>query len=703
MQTGREYDTHLVRKLTLQFPNVNRSEERVHAASLDLAQLCVNTIRFLSADAVEKAKSGHPGAPMGAADMAYVLWSKYLRFDPADPHWPDRDRFVLSAGHASMLLYSLLHLFEFDLPMEELQRFRQWGSRTPGHPEHGMTPGVEATTGPLGQGFANGVGMALAQRMMQARLKRHAGLLSHRVFGIVSDGDLMEGISSEAASLAGHWGLGNLVYLYDDNRITIEGPTGLAFREDVGMRFEAYGWHVQTVDGHDHEQLDAALFRSIAEGTRPSLVVARTTIAQGAPTKQGTAKAHGEPLGAEELARAKEAAGWPPTPFHVPEEARARFHDLVAKKKREREEWLGRLETIRREDPEAAAIWDSHWSLAVPATIDEILAGAVPAQEAATRAHSSAAIQAAAKAVPCLIGGSADLDPSTMTAIRGGGDVAPTGPSRSAPVDFSGRTLHFGVREHAMGGIGNGMALYGSFIPYVSTFLIFSDYMRPSIRLAAIQELRVVYVFTHDSVFLGEDGPTHQPIEQLPSLRLIPRLEVWRPADGLETAMAWARAIGRAHGPTALVLTRQKLAPVFRGDGFDRREILRGGYVLEESEGGLPEVVLVATGSEVPVAQEARERLERDGIRARVVSMPCVEAFRSEPESYRESVIPTVARRVVIEAARTGPWCEIVGESSLRIGLDQFGASAPASVLAGQLGFTAEAIVEKVKRWLGRA
>ena len=672
--------------------------------SVEQAQLYVNTIKFLSADAVEKAKSGHPGAPMGAADMAYVLWAKYMRFDPGDPRWPNRDRFVLSAGHASMLLYSLLHLFEFDLPMEELQRFRQWGSKTPGHPEYGHTPGVEATTGPLGQGFANGVGMALAERMMQARLKRHADLLNHRVFGIVSDGDLMEGISSEAASLAAHWSLGNLTYLYDDNRVSIEGPTGLAFCEDVGRRFEAYGWHVEVVDGNDREQVDQALFRAVAEETRPSLIVARTIIAKGAPTKQGTAKAHGEPLGPEELAGAKQAAGWPlAPPFHVPEEARAHFHALAEEKRKERAQWNERYAAFRRDDPEGASLWDTYFSRTVPGNLDELLAAAAPALEAATRTHSGNALQAAAAAVPSLVGGSADLEPSTMTGIKGGGDVVPAGLTCGAPVNYAGRVLHFGVREHAMGGIGNGMSLYGTFVPYLGTFLIFSDYMRPSIRLAALMGIRVIYVFTHDSVFLGEDGPTHQPVEQLPSLRLIPGLEVWRPADALETAMSWARAIQRDKAPTALVLTRQKVAPISRRDGFDRKDIWRGGYVLDEAEGKAPELTILATGSEVSLAREARKLLAAGGIRARVVSMPCFEAFRAQPESYRDSVIPEGSRRVVIEASRIEPWCELVGEDCLWIGLERFGASAPAPVIAEKLGFTPGAVAEKVQHWLKRA
>jgi len=672
--------------------------------SVDLARLSVNTIKFLSADAVEKAKSGHPGAPMGAADMAYVLWSKYLRFDSKDPRWPNRDRFVLSAGHASMLLYSLLHLFGFDLSMEEIQRFRQWGSKTPGHPEYGHTPGVEATTGPLGQGFANGVGMALAQRMMQARLQRHADLLNHRVFGIVSDGDLMEGISSEAASLAGHWALGNLIYLYDDNHVSIEGPTGLAFCEDVGRRFEAYGWGVETIDGNDRDQVDQALFRALANETRPSLILARTIIAQGAPTKQGTAAAHGEPLGPEELRRAKEGAGWPLTPsFHVPPEVRAHFQAMAEEKRKEREEWDERYAAFRRDDPEGAALWDSYFTRRVPPNVDELLAAAAPPAELATRSHSGNVIQAAAKAIPSLVGGSADLEPSTFTRIKDAPEIAPAGLTCGAPVSYGGRVLHFGVRENAMGGIGNGMSLYGTFIPFLGTFLIFSDYMRPTIRLAALMGIRVIYVFTHDSIFLGEDGPTHQSIEQLPSLRLIPGLEVWRPADGLETAMAWARAIDRDRSPTALVLTRQKLKPVERPPSFDRREIWRGGYVLDEAGGGAPDVILVATGSEVALAHEAGKELRAAGVSTRVVSMPCVEAFRAQPSTYRSAVLPPGPRRVVIEAANPEPWCSLLGEDCLRIGMNRFGASAPLSELQAHFGFTPGAVVENVRRWLGRA
>ena len=675
-----------------------------HPISTEIEQRCVDTVKFLAADAVEQARSGHPGAPMGAADMTFVLWSEFLRFDPDVPEWVGRDRFVLSAGHASMLLYSLLHLFGFDLPMSEIQRFRQWGSRTPGHPERGHTPGVEATTGPLGQGFGNGVGMALGQRMVQARFPSLGRHLDGRVFGLVSDGDLMEGVASEAASLAGHWGLGNLIYLYDDNRVSIEGPTGLAFTEDVDRRFQAIGWHTQRIDGHDRAAVGAALSSAVAETARPSLILARTTIGKGAPTKEGTAKTHGEPLGSEEIRRAKEAAGWPLAPaFFVPENARSYFLERVESKRRERAAWSARFESARREAGEEAARWDALWSRALPADLEARLAAVVaPEQPLATRTWSGRVIQSAAAAVPSLVGGSADLGPSTVTDIHDGGSVVPAGLARGAPVHFEGRTLHFGVREHGMAAVINGLALHGAFIPYGGTFLVFSDYMRPAIRLAALTGLRSIFVFTHDSVFLGEDGPTHQPIEQLGSLRLIPNLEVWRPADGSETAAAWAAALRREGGPSAIVLTRQKLAPLQRAGEASRSLLVKGGYVLEEAEGGRPNVILVATGSETPLAQGAAAALRERGFRTRVVSMPCVERFQRQSEAYRHEVLPPEARTAVLEAAQTDPWCAIVGNEALRIGLNRFGASAPAETLARELGFTAPAVAEKIAGWLQR-
>jgi len=675
------------------------------ATTIDLEQQCVNTIKFLSADAVEKAKSGHPGTPMGAADMAFVLWSRFLSFDSSDPHWVNRDRFVLSAGHASMLLYSLLHLYEFGLSMEEIKQFRQWGSRTPGHPEAGHTPGVEATTGPLGQGFGNGVGLALAQQMLRARLPHMGALLDHRVFGIVSDGDLMEGVSSEAASLAGYWGLGNLVYLYDDNHISIEGSTGLTFTEDVARRFDAYGWWTRRIDGNDRRAVEGALTEAIAQTERPALILARTIIGKGAPTKEGTEKAHGEPLGADELRRAKESAGWPLEPsFLVPPEVGKFFQEEAAAKRKARAAWDARLERARRDYPEEAELWDRYWKRELPADLLDRLTSAVSGGDSlATRAWSGKVIQAAAAAIPSLVGGSADLSPSTATDIQGSPGVTRLKLDPKAPVEFGGRTLHFGVREHAMGTIVNGLAYYGAFIPFGATFLVFSDYMRPAIRLAALTGLRSLFVFTHESVFLGEDGPTHQPIEQTPSLRLIPNLHVWRPADGLETAMAWGSALARSGGPTALLLTRQKVPALSRPDGFNRSEIARGGYVLTEAEGGKPVVILAATGSEVGLAVRAREELATRGIRARVVSIPCVELFLAEPEEYRIQVLPEETPTVVLEAARTEPWASIVGKEALRIGISRFGASAPAEVIAKELGFTPEAVATRIARWLERA
>jgi len=672
------------------------------ATSVDLDLLAVQTIKFLSADAVEGARSGHPGAPMGMADMAYALWSRHLRFDPDDPTWLNRDRFVLSAGHASMLLYSLLHLFECGLSLEDIRHFRRWESRTPGHPEFGHTAGVEATTGPLGQGFANAVGMGLAQRLVQARFPRLGALLDHRVFALVSDGDLMEGVSAEAAALAGHWKLGNLVFLYDDNRISIEGPTTLAWSEDVGARFEAYGWHTIHVDGHDRAAVSAALEASIAEVGRPSLVLARTTIGKGAPTKEGTAKTHGEPLGAEELKRAKDVAGWPLEPaFHVPAEVRAHLAAHAAEKRARAAAWRARFEDARRAAPDEAARWDALWSRAVPDDLeDALVAEAAGGEGLATRTWSGRMIQTAAAMIPSLIGGSADLGPSNVTDIKGAGEVAPEGLAPGAPIHFAGRTLHFGVREHAMGSILNGLSLYGAWIPYGGTFLVFSDYMRPAIRLAALSGLRAIYVFTHDSIFLGEDGPTHQPIEHVAALRLIPDLEVWRPADGLETAVAWAEAIRRERAPTALVLTRQKLSPILRDASFDRADIRRGGYVLVEGKSGRAHVTLVASGSETPMALEARALLEARGVLARVVSMPCVERFEMQPAAYRDAVLPRGERIVVVEAAKTDLWCATVGRDALRIGIGRFGASAPAEVLAEKFALTPEAVADRVSGWL---
>ena len=662
------------------------------ASRAALEQLAVNTIRFLAADAVEKAKSGHPGMPMGMADAAFVLWTRFLRYQPADPAWPGRDRFVLSAGHGSMLLYAMLHLSGYDLPIEELMRFRQLGSRTPGHPEHGHTPGVETTTGPLGQGFGNGVGMALASRMMTARFPGDGFQPSaFRVFGIVSDGDLMEGVASEAASLAGHWGLGNLVYLYDDNHITIEGDTALAFDEDVARRFEAYGWQVDRADPYDRAALAAAIERAVAERERPSLVITRSHIAYGAPKKQDTREAHGEPLGADELAAAKRALGWPESPsFLVPTDVRALFAERATALDREYQAWRRGMESWRARAPEEAARWDALAAKHVPADLFDRLVAAAPRAAGATRAHGSVVLKAAAALVPSLAGGSADLEPSTRTRIADSPAI-----QRGA---FAGRNFHFGIREHGMGAILNGMALTEGFIPYGSSFLVFTDYARPAIRLSALMRQQVIWVFTHESVFLGEDGPTHQPIEHLTALRAIPHLLVIRPADGLETAAAWALALERRDGPTLMALTRQSLPALERPEAFAPAWLKRGGYVLRES-GAADAVTLIATGSEVALALEAAKLAEAGGLPARVVSMPAPQLFLEQEAAWREAVLPPGGRRVSIEAGATAYWWRFTGESDLRIGIDRFGESAPLAALAEHFGFTPPQVARRLIEW----
>ncbi len=657
-----------------------------------LSEEAVRTIKFLAADAVEKARSGHPGMAMGAADVAFVLWSRFLRYDPTAPDWPDRDRFVLSAGHGSMLLYALLHLSGYDLPMSEIQAFRQWGSRTPGHPEFGHTPGVEATTGPLGQGVGNAVGMALAGRMTAARF--HSGPWSpvaHRVFVLASDGDMMEGVEGEAASLAGHWKLGNLIVLYDDNRITIEGDTSLAFSEDVGLRHESYGWHVERVDGHDHDAIAAAIEASVAELDRPSLIVCRTHIAHGAPTKQDSAASHGAPLGAEELRGAKERAGWPLEPaFHVPENVRALFRELAAEGAALRTAWEARFSEWRKAEPERAALWEVILRRGAPEGLPERLLETAPAGAAATREHGGAVLQAAAAAMPGLVGGSADLAPSTLTVIRGAASVGPGA--------YEGRNLHFGIREHAMGAVMNGIAYHGSLRPFGSTFLVFSDYMRPSIRVAALAGLPVVYVFTHDSIFVGEDGPTHQPVEHLAALRAIPNLRVFRPADGFETALAWGLSLERTDGPAALVLSRQKLPPLPARAGSAVEDARLGAWIVADAE--RPHAVVAATGSEVHLALATREILEEDGLRLRIVSIPCLDLFLSQEEAHRERLFPRGVPVATLEAGRTDPWKVLTGLTGLALGIDRFGASAPQSVLAERFGFTAAAVADRIRAWL---
>ena len=656
----------------------------------------MNTIRFLAVDAVEKARSGHPGMPMGMADVAYVLWSRFLRHDPRDPAWPGRDRFVLSAGHGSMLLYALLHLSGYDLPMEELQRFRQLGSRTPGHPEYGLTPGVETTTGPLGQGFANAVGMALGSRMGDARFTSGGfSPAAYRVFTLAGDGCMMEGISHEAASLAGHLGLGNLIAIYDDNRITIDGSTSLAFSDDTAKRFEAYGWHVQRVDAYDHDAVAAALERAIGETARPSLVICKSHIGYGAPKKQDTAHAHGEPLGPDEVLAAKRALGWPESPaFLVPPEVRARFAARGAELARARGDWDAAFARWRAADPARAGAWASFIGRAAPSALLEKLCEAAPTKAAATRAHGGAVMQKAASLLPGLVGGSADLESSNRTRIGGS-------PSVSAG-DFSGRNLHFGVREHAMTAVCNGLALAGGWLPFSASFLTFTDYARPAIRLASLMRLRVIFVYTHDSIFLGEDGPTHQAVEQLAALRLIPNLLVIRPADGLETAAAWGLALERTDGPTLLALTRQSVPVLARPVGFAPGDLRRGASLLRDSD-ARDAITLIATGSEVGVAVDAAERLTTVGIATRVVSMPAPQLFHRQDEAWRRHLIPPGGRRVSIEAGVTDGWRALVGERGLTIGVDRYGESAPADVLAEHFGLTGEAVAKRVREWAARS
>lgn len=658
--------------------------------SPELAEKCVDTIRFLAADAVQQANSGHPGMPMGAADMAFVLWTRHLRFDPREPRWPGRDRFVLSAGHGSMLLYALLHLAGFDLSLDDLRKFRQLGSRTPGHPEFGHAPGVEVTSGPLGQGFANGVGLALGHAMLSSKLGPGNPLEDVFVYGIVSDGDLMEGVSAEAASFAGHNRLGRIVYLYDDNQVTIDGHTSISFAgEDVTRRFEGYGWQVQSVDGRDQQGISRAIQAARAELARPSLVRVHTVIGYGAPRKQDTSSAHGAPLGDEELDAAKQRLGWPREPrFLVPEEVRAHWREVVADKVGEHQAWSRRERAWRDGNPEKARLLDSHLAREVPADLGARLLDGADVHDS-TRKLSAAAIQKVAAAVPALVGGSADLAESTLTDIKGGGFVSPQG--------AGGRNVHFGIREHAMGAIANGLAYDGLFVPFVGTFLVFSDYMRPPVRLAAMSGLQVVYVWTHDSIFLGQDGPTHQPVEQLTALRAIPNLHLVRPADGLEVATAWAHALTRRDGPTALVFTRQKPGKVERA-GFDPEAAARGGYVVEEAPGA--SLTVMATGSEVATAQAALRLLASKGIAGRLVSVPCLACFESQPEAYRHQVLPPGQRVCAVEAARGLEWWRHVGRDGLVVGIDRFGASAPEKALAEAYGLTPAKVAERIERWL---
>jgi len=655
-----------------------------------IEEKAINAIRFLAVDAVEKANSGHPGLPMGGAAMAYTLWSGFLKHCPEDPGWPDRDRFVLSAGHGSMLLYALLHLFGYGLSMEELKNFRQWGSKTPGHPEYGHTPGVETTTGPLGQGFANAVGMAIAERRLAAEFNREGyPLVDHHTYVYAGDGCMMEGITSEAASLAGHLQLAKLICLYDDNDITIDGSTDLAFTEDTGKRFEAYGWQVLKVEeGNRVELLTEAIAEAKQEVNRPSLLMVKTKIGYGSPNKQGTADAHGAPLGKEEVALTRENLGWPAEPtFYVPPEVNEHFAKIGEILTAKKEEWSALFADYRREYPEMAEQWDSWFSGQVPEElVEDSRLWQFEDKPLATRAASGQVMQVLAEHLPNMIGGSADLNASTKTYLKGFGDFQAD--------NISGSNINFGVREHAMGAILSGLSLHGGLRPFGSTFLVFFDYMKPAVRLASMMQLPVTFVYTHDSVAVGEDGPTHQPVEHLANLRSIPHLHVLRPADGVETSAAWLHALQRRCGPSALILSRQKL-PQLSSSG---KGALKGGYVIGSEKSSGLDLILIASGSEVSPALEAQERLQDEGYSVRVVSMISRELFLAQEEAYREEVLPAAAeKRIVIEAALPMGWEDITGSKGAIIGLDDFGASAPGDLVLEKRGICVENIVNKAK------
>src|SRR5215218_7571921 len=656
----------------------------------ELDQLCINTIRTLSLDAVQKANSGHPGLPLGAAPMAYVLWTRFLRHNPRNPKWENRDRFLLSAGHGSMLIYALLHLTGYDLPLDELKNFRQWGSKTPGHPEYGLTPGVEITTGPLGQGFANGVGMAMGAAHLSAKFNRDGfPLIDHYVYSIVSDGDLMEGVASEAASLAGHLKLGKLIYLYDDNHVTIEGFTDLAFSETVAARFAAYGWHTSTVeDGNDLEAIESAIRAAQAVTDRPSLISLKTVIGYGMPT-QGTRKAHSDAPGEEAVRETKRHLGWPEDKqFYIPDEALTHYREAIARGEQLEADWRAMVERYTEAHQAEGKSWRTTMSGDLPESWEDHLPKFEDAKPVATRVASGEVINALAPVLPMLIGGSADLGVSNNTDIK---------ESHSFEAgEYDGRILHFGVREHAMGSTLTGISLNGGLIPYGGTFMTFSDYMRPAIRLAALSEVQVIYVFTHDSIGLGEDGPTHQPIEHLAALRAIPHLFVIRPADPAEVSEAWRIAILRRSAPTALALTRQKV-PVIDRNRFAKADGLRrGAYVLADAEN--PRLILIATGSEVSLALEARQKLEGEGVPARVVSMPCWELFEEQPQEYRDEILPrSVGARLAIEAGVRQGWDRYVGPDGDVICLDRFGGSAPGEVALRELGFNVENVLDRAR------
>jgi transketolase len=672
-----------------------------------LDQLAINTIRFLSVDAVQKANSGHPGLPMGAAAMAYVLWTRFLRHNPANPHWFNRDRFVLSAGHGSMLLYSLLHLTGYDLPLEQIKQFRQWGSTTPGHPERGITPGVEVTTGPLGQGFGNGVGMAIAGAYLAARYNRPGfEIINHFTYALVSDGDLMEGVAAEAASLAGHLKLGKLIYLYDDNRITLAASTQLTFTEDHAQRFAAYGWHTQSVkDGNDVELVDRAIRTARQETERPSLILVRTHIGYGSPHKQDTFAAHGSPLGEEEVKLTKQNLGWPvEPPFLVPEEAEQHFRQAIEHGRKAEAEWNVKLAAYENQFPELAhelrqlinGELPQGWDLGIPQF-------AADAKGMATRVASGRVLQTLKSRLPGLIGGAADLNPSTDTELKDAGNfespemaVGDLQGSAGGGWSYTGRNLQFGVREHGMGAILNGLAAHGGIIPFGATFLTFSDYLRPSIRLAALMDLQVVYVFTHDSIGMGEDGPTHQSVEHVASLRAIPQLIVIRPGDANETAVAWRVAIETRDRPVALVLTRQNVPTLDRKQFAAAEGLRRGAYILADTPQGEPRLILIASGSEVGLIVAAGQRLQEEKIPVRLVSMPSWELFEAQSQEYRDSVLPpSVHARLAVEAGVTQGWRRYIGDRGDVIGVDRFGASAPGPIVMREFGFSVDTVCKR--------
>jgi transketolase len=680
---------------------------------MSLDQLCVNTIRMLSVDGVQAANSGHPGLPMGAAPMAYALWRRHLKHNPRDPKWPDRDRFVLSGGHGSMLLYSLLHLAGYDLPLDELKNFRQWGSKTPGHPEHGLTPGVETTTGPLGQGFATAVGMAMAEAHLAAVYNTGGHkVVDHFTYVLASDGDMMEGVACEAASLAGHLGLGKLICLYDSNDITLDGRASVSFSENVGARFESCGWHVLTVeDGNDVDAIDAALQAAKAETAKPSLLVIKTIIGFGSPNKADSAKAHGNPLGKDEVAATRQNLGWPDEAFHIPAEALEEFRRAVEDGQRAQAEWQSRFDAWAGQNAELARQWENAFSNILPDGWDAGLPTFGPEEAIATRASAGKALNAIAAKVPTLFGGSADLNSSTETVIKGGGDFENPALAENASDEgstgggwsYAGRNIHFGVREHAMGAAANGIALHGGLRPYTATFFNFLDYMKPAVRLAALMELPVTFVFTHDSVGLGEDGPTHQPIEQLAALRATPHVTTIRPADSNESVVAWQVAMENLHGPTALVLTRQKLPTLDRTKVAAADGLRKGAYVLRDAEGGAPEVILIGSGSEVPLVNDAADLLAVQGVRARVVSMPSWELFDAQDASYRDSVLTPGVKRVAVEAGAPTGWHKYAGSDGAVIALDHFGASAPYETVYKEFGLTPDNIANQALLLLGRA